>query len=326
LGVAVFAFWRGSEPVNGELAAVGMTPAAEAPAAPKVVKLGIAAPRRELKPDETMQLALRGRFSDGSENEVADAVEWLSSNSQVAAVDGEGRLTALQPGTAAITAIHGGVESAAWTIAVKAAEPKPSPAPKLVTLAVNANKKELWPREKLTLRVTGSYSDGSKKNLSNGVIWASSDAAVAAIKPGGELEALRAGRTEVVARVGEVASAPLWVAVKEAVAKPVIEPQERKRWESGPGRTPTSAVVEKATEPRASAPYVNADQARAKVASYITRARDYRVRGDYGSALAELGRARATDPNNTDVRAEIEQTRRACLAEKRLGRGDLDCG
>ena len=143
----------------------------------------------------------------------------------------------------------------------------------------------------------------------------------------GEVEAWRAGRTEVVARIGEVASAPVWLAVTEPAQSRVTEPEERKAPESSPAKTLTYATVEKAPEPPvAVVPEVYPEQLRAKVASYLSRAKDYRIRGDYRAALAELGNARATDPGNAEVRAEIEQTKRACLAEKRLGRSGLDCG
>lgn len=90
-------------------------------------------------------------------------------------------------------------------------------------------------------------------------------------------------------------------------------------------KPPAYAAVENIPEARPNAPQVDAQQLRAKVASYISRAKDYRVRGDYRAALAELGTARAADPENTEVRAEFEQTQRACLAERRLGRAGLDC-
>jgi hypothetical protein len=73
------------------------------------------------------------------------------------------------------------------------------------------------------------------------------------------------------------------------------------------------------------APHHTAEQLQAKIASYLNRARDFRVQGDYAAALAELASARAVDPASVEVRAEIEQTKRACLAEKKLGRKGLDC-
>jgi hypothetical protein len=41
--------------------------------------------------------------------------------------------------------------------------------------------------------------------------------------------------------------------------------------------------------------------------------------------MAELATARAVDPTSREVGAEIEQTKRACIAEKKLGSRGLDC-
>jgi hypothetical protein len=126
------------------------------------------------------------------------------------------------------------------------------------------------------------------------------------------------------------------------VAGRAPESKERISWEAPPERAPTYqpekapsylpekasnyAAIERAPEPRVASPIANSEQVRAKVTSYIGRARDFRVRGDYSAALSELNAARAADPASAEVRSEIEQTRRACLAEKRLGRSGLDCG
>ena len=53
--------------------------------------------------------------------------------------------------------------------------------------------------------------------------------------------------------------------------------------------------------------------------AFINRAKSFREQGNYDAALAELDRAKAIDALNEEVRTEIEQTRRACNAEKVLG-------
>jgi TIR domain len=61
------------------------------------------------------------------------------------------------------------------------------------------------------------------------------------------------------------------------------------------------------------------------VRSIIRIAARHRERGDYGAALAALERGRQIDPSDAEIRAEIERTKRACNAEKRLGRSELVC-
>jgi len=219
------------------VAVIGTPSLPDSPPAPKLVTLGVHAARQELKPDETLPLSVRGRFSDGSESEITNAVEWSSSDARVAKVDAEGRVKALLSGTTKITATYKGVSSAAWTLVVK-------PAP----------------------------------------------------------------------------------AVKVPLRKIAVEPQPQKSLEYVPRKTSTEPAATKTLEARPSEPQVSPERLRAKIASHISRAKDFRVQGDYGAALAELASARAIDPANQEIRAEIEQTRRACLAEKRLGRGGLDCG
>jgi hypothetical protein len=95
--------------------------------------------------------------------------------------------------------------------------------------------------------------------------------------------------------------------------------------EYAPRKTPAEAVVTKTPEARPAAPQSSPEQLQAKIAPYISRARDFRVQGDYAAAMAELATARAVDPASPEVRAEIQQTKRACLAERRLVRGGLVC-
>ena len=236
LALGIFALPRNRRPAKQAVAVNETVSVPERSAAPKVVRLAVHAARQELKPDESLALSLRGRFSDGSEKEITNAEEWSSSDARVAKVDSQGRVTALQSGTAKITVTYGGISSSAWTLVVKPASP---------------------------------------------------------------------------------AKEPSW--------KVAVEPQPRKSLEYAPRKPAGEGVVTKTPEARPAAPQFSPEQLRATIASYISRARDFRVQGDYGAAMAELATARAVDPVSPEVRAEIEQTRRACIAEKKLGNRSLDC-
>jgi serine/threonine protein kinase len=58
---------------------------------------------------------------------------------------------------------------------------------------------------------------------------------------------------------------------------------------------------------------------------HITEAESLRDRGDYSRALAELEKARLIGPTDMTVKAEIEHTKRVCLAEKKLGLTEERC-
>ena len=58
---------------------------------------------------------------------------------------------------------------------------------------------------------------------------------------------------------------------------------------------------------------------KAKLTAFLGRAGSLREQGNYSGALAELEKARSLDPSDDTVRKEIEQTKRACNAERVLG-------
>ena len=294
--------------------------------APKVEKLVVHGARQELTPDERFPSRLRPGSPMGRKSEITSAVEWSSSEPGVAKVDDAGRVKALQSGTTEITATYGGATSSAWTLAVKSPPPKPAPAPALVALTVKSHKKELDPQEKIALKVTGKYPDGTEKTLSSGWVLTNNNAGVVSINDKGEVEAWRAGNAEVVARSGNVTSAPLRLIVKEPQSKVAVKPRQRRSTEYLPGKTDPEAMVSKSPEVRPIAPELSGEQLQAKVTPYISRAKNFRAQGDYRAAMAELATARAAYPSSQEIGAEFEQTRRACIAERKLGNNrPLDC-
>jgi TIR domain/Bacterial Ig-like domain (group 2) len=276
---------------------------------PQLVSLALNADRKEIKTNETLSLTLRGEYSDGSQREIKDGAEWVSSDSRVAIVDAQGQVKALEPGTAKIIARYGGVVTPQWTLAISPPETTTVAAPvKLVALMVTGTRKELMAKEKISLQAKGSYSDGSEKTLSSGVVWESNNPAIAAVSFKGEIEGLRPGQVDVVVRSGGLTSSPMRLVVKPA-----------------PRRLPLEAAAQKGAEASPVTLTPATDELKLKIAPYITRARDYRVQGNYAAALADLEKARRIDPSSAEIAGEIDQTKRACNAERKLGRKDLDC-
>jgi TIR domain/Bacterial Ig-like domain (group 2) len=276
---------------------------------PQLVSLAVNGDRKEIKTNETLALTLRGEYSDGTQKEIKDGAEWVSSDSRVAIVDAQGQVKALEAGTAKIIARYGGIVTPEWTLAIGAPETATVAVPiKLVALRITGIRKELMAKEKISLQAKGSYSDGSEKTLSTGVVWESNNPAIAAVGFKGEIEGLRPGQVDVVVRSGGLASSPVRLVVKPA-----------------PRRVPLEAPAQKGAEASPVTLTPSTDQLKLKIAPYITRARDYRVQGNYAAALADLEKARRIDPSNAELAGEIDQTKRACNAERKLGRKDLDC-
>ncbi|HKY07630.1 MAG TPA: TIR domain-containing protein, partial [Candidatus Binatia bacterium] len=177
-------------------------------APPRLTNLSVQADRKILKTEETLKLSATGSYTDGSQSDVSDRVEWTSTNMRVATVDEYGEVKALQSGSTNIIARIGDVKSSEWTLGVEAAKPAPKPvvAPKLVALNVTSSKQELIESERIALRAKGRYSDNSEKYLSSGVEWEISDRTVASLSDRGELIARRPGKIRVVARSDELSS------------------------------------------------------------------------------------------------------------------------
>ena len=209
----------------------------------------------------------------------------------------------LRAGSASITAKSGVVVSSAWSVSVKPVEPAPTvAAPKLVGLNISSSRSELFTNEKVSIRAMGRFSDNTEKYFSREVDWETSDRTIASVSARGQLEALRPGKVKVVARSGELRSTPLTVNVKE--------PQARAQPQTMPTKT---------SEPQAITPPLLSEQSKARISAYINSAKNFREQGNYAAALTELEKAKAADALNEEVRSEIEQTRRACNAEKVLG-------
>ncbi|MBI4490419.1 MAG: protein kinase [Deltaproteobacteria bacterium] len=266
----------------------------------KVVSLAIYAEKKELKTNEHTTLRVKGKYSDGSEGEMTQTVEWRSSDTSVATVSSKGQVEGRKGGFADITANYAGLMSPPVTLFVKGQEEKapevPSPPVQVVSLTLHADKRELLVKERVTLGVKGKYSDGREDEVSKGVVWQSSDRTIAVVSSKGQVEGRKAGSADITARHAGIVSPPLTLVVKAPVVVPPPQPPV------------------KAPEPK-----------NGRIPDHIKIAKFYRERGEYSDAFSELEKARAIDPSNKEVQAEFENTTKACGAEKKLGRTGLPC-
>ncbi|MBZ5623582.1 MAG: Ig-like domain-containing protein [Acidobacteriia bacterium] len=130
-----------------------------------------------------------GTFSDGSRQDLTDAVRWTSDNPYAAAVSNDpgipgittgvgrrGVLTGGMGGTAQITATAGGI-SGSVIVSVSLVVPQSltvTPANGIVALEI--------PQQ---CKVTGLFSDGSKQDVTSSVQWSSLNPDIAIVNPGG---------------------------------------------------------------------------------------------------------------------------------------------
>ena len=264
----------------------------------QVVAVAINADKTVLTLRERAELRLRVQYAEGATEEVRDKeiVQWASSDPSVLDISQDGEIAARGIGRAAVTARYKGMETPAITVIVTGPSPFAGAEPALVSLTIRGSKKEINTRGRLSLRVMGKNSDGREIEIKDDVQWESSDKSIATVNPKGEVIGQREGTVDIVARSGNIASKPLSLVVKASV----------KRREAQTARGLSSDKI-------------------AELNNYISTAKSYRDRGEYVEALAELGKATKMDPTNQDVQSEIANTRRACNAERKLGRSELNC-
>lgn len=302
----------------------------------EIVSVAITADKPELVVKERMGLRVSAQYADGIKEEVKEPVQWASSDPSILFVDAGGRAEAKEVGKADITARYKGVEAPPLTILVTQPllpPPQPISAPRLVSMKIQAGKTELTAREFMFLRLWGKYSDGQEREVKKGIHWESSNRSIASVNSKGEVFALKEGRTQVVARTGEIASEPLSLAVKSAIVAgrgpeatkdlPPDEPLSKARETEAVKPVEPAKSVARGREPEA---LKNVQSGKGPdLNEYIKVARSYRERGEYAQALAELEKAGALDAKSKEVETEIAITKRACNAERTLGRPELKC-
>ena len=125
-------------------------------------------------------------------NATNKALTWSSSNTSVATVDGNGKVTAVAAGNATITAKakDGSNKSATCAITVKAAT--------VIVTSVTLNKTtaELEVGKTLTLTATVAPSNATNKTLE----WSSSNKSIATVDGNGKVTAVAAGKATITAK------------------------------------------------------------------------------------------------------------------------------
>ena len=181
-----------------------------------------------------------------------------------------------------VAVIIGVAITAFWSIGPSGTED--ADVKKIVALGIRGER-QLNPGEKTVLRVEGRFSDGSRAEVNKNLHWQSSDDSVAAVNGDGQVEARKDGSSNITVRYEGTASPPLTLVVK--------------------AENPSSEA--------------DAAGAIAKIHEYIKIASSYGDQGEYSTALAELAKAKSLDPANKTVQEELESTKKACLAEQRIG-------
>lgn len=166
----------------------------------------------------TQQFRTMANYSDSSTTDVSSLASWTAASTNVATIDASGKATGVAPGTTLVTALYNG-SSATATLTVMA--------PTVKSIAISPGNADITAGATQQFTATASYSNGTTANVTSGVIWTSSNAAVASITPAGLATGIAAGSSTLTASLGGVvATAALTVAagVPSSVVSIAISP------------------------------------------------------------------------------------------------------
>jgi len=140
---------------------------------------------------QNQQFTAEGKFSDGSQKDLTNSVNWTSSNTVVATINGSGMATGAKQGSSTIGAASGSVtNSTNLTVA----------APQVASIAVVPSNALVDVGAPVQLTATGTFSDGSIQDLTNSAAWSSSNTGTATVSTTGLVTGVVAGGVTISAK------------------------------------------------------------------------------------------------------------------------------
>jgi trimeric autotransporter adhesin len=120
----------------------------------------------------TLAFTATGVFSDGSNQDLTPQVTWASATASIAGIDVTGLATATAPGTSVISATFGAI-SASTIMTVTNAE--------LVSIVIEPNNPSVARGSQQSFTARGTFSDAGNQDITDQVLWTSSDPNIATI-------------------------------------------------------------------------------------------------------------------------------------------------
>ena len=152
--------------------ATGNTPLTVSSATLSSISISASSPNPILAPGSNMPFNAKGKWSDGSTQNVNVYATWSSSDSNVATVGISGVVTGQSAGTAIITAKVGTI-SASTSLVVEGSS--------LVSIKITQQNLKLPATIETQLNAIGTFSDGQQLDLTSAVTWTSSTPSVATV-------------------------------------------------------------------------------------------------------------------------------------------------
>lgn len=160
----------------------------ETPEPPTVTSIQVSPSVDTLAVDTKLPMQVTAYYSDNSFKDVTTEVIWTSSNETAVAVNENGYAVAFAAGTAILTASYEGKTDAAEIVAT---------AVTLESIIVNSEIDSVEVKGEVAYTAMGIYSDGYAQDLTDQVIWKSSNTSVATVGRDGVVNAVSVGSTTI---------------------------------------------------------------------------------------------------------------------------------
>ena len=161
---------------------------------------------------QSVKLYAQGTYSDGRTTDITHSVVWTSSATSIVNVDSATSVViGIAVGSAAITASLNGVSSLPANISVTAAdnntvtENKATPAT-LLSISIAPETTSIGLGKSTPFTATGTYSDGTTRDLSKSVTWDADNTSATTISNRGIAKGIGAGKSLITARLQNISS------------------------------------------------------------------------------------------------------------------------
>ena len=187
-------------------------------APPALVSIAVTPQSPSLTPNHSVQLSATGTFTDGTTQDLSNAVTWSSTATSVLTVSATGLSTARSPGAATVTASYGSISgSDALTVAL----------PTLLSIAVAPQNPTLTINHSVQLSASGTFSDGTTQNLSSAVTWSSTPPNIISTSSTGLVTAKSPGAATVTASDGSITGTNSVTVAPPALLSIAVSPQNQ---------------------------------------------------------------------------------------------------
>ena len=178
----------------------------------------------------TQQFTATATYTDGTTANLSSSITWSSSNPVLLNIDGNGLATAsatLSAALVTVTATSGTGPAAVANSTTVTVLPQGSPNPGQATLTgltLTPTSARIANGTATQFTAMGSYSDGSTQDLSNSVIWTSSNTANATVNAQGVATSVAAGTITLTGQSGSIQSQATLIVTSAMLTSVAVSP------------------------------------------------------------------------------------------------------